>query len=1071
MFNRVTRRGFLATSGVAATLVPARLPAAPLLFRIDALKADNLVDPMQIHSRQVRLSWQLKSGRRGTIQRAYRIGVASSRAGAEAGRFDLWDSGRVADAKSFDVRYAGKPLASRTRCYWTVEAWDDQGAHARSAVAHWEMGLLDPSDWAGPWIGAETAAMRADRLAGFHYLTGASANDAAQGGRSFRLAIDLPEAADLTIYVVGSRQPEAMLDGKPLELPARDPVAFGPPPPYRVHASLPRGRHLLAVHVPTRPHADSDQPRCGMLVRVDFASHKVAHFPGDKALTIAGKPASWADVGGDDRGWEAARVGGEAPFPGRGAFLMRRPFEAKRAVRSARLYMTTLGAYVPMLNGARIGDQIMSPEWTDFRRDVYYRAYDVTAQVKPGANVLGALVGDGWYGSYMAPAGRFGFGHAPLRLRAQLELEYADGSREVIGSDDRWSLSHSAITASDIYDGEDVDARLDQPGWSRTDFTPGDGWEAAHAVDTPAIRLLGAELQPIRPTQTLKPVAITTGPGGGAVVDFGQNFAGWVRLRVTGEAGRRITLRFAELLGKDGGVNQSNLRAARAADTYILRGDAGGERFEPTFTYHGFRYVQIDGLPGSLSPDAIEGVVVHSDLPETGQLTLSQHVPQQLWQNALWSQRSNFFGTPTDCPQRDERLGWMGDAHVFWDAACFNMDTAAFARKFMLTVREDQRQDGSFPDFAPNNDLEHFTPPGSSPGWADAGVFIPWTSWQRYGDTAIVDQHWDAMERFLASIHASNPNLLWVNGRGNDFGDWLSLDGKSDGDATTPKDLIGTAMWKGCADAMVDMADATGRADGAQRYRALSQAITTAFNRAYVKADGRVGNESQTGYILALQFDILPPALRQTSADRLAADIVRRGKLLSTGFLGTPYSLDVLSDAGHHALVYDLLLRTAYPSWGYMIAHNATTIWERWNGDVGDREMNSYNHYALGAVSGFMFRRIAGISPTAPGFTRFRFDPVYDPRMPKAGGRYDSQAGPIATRWEQQPGGAFSLDISIPANSRCALALPATSIAQVREGGRAIAEKDFARIPGGKRIVLDVGSGDYSFSVTRPDYG
>jgi alpha-L-rhamnosidase len=462
---------------------------------------------------------------------------------------------------------------------------------------------------------------------------------------------------------------------------------------------------------------------------------------------------------------------------------------------------------------------------------------------------------------------------------------------------------------------------------------------------------------------------------------------------------------------------------------------------------------------------------VHSDLPETGQLTLSQHVPQQLWQNALWSQRSNFFGTPTDCPQRDERLGWMGDAHVFWDAACFNMDTAAFARKYMLTVREDQRADGSFPDFAPNNDLEHFTPPGSSPGWADAGVFIPWTSWQRYGDTSIVDEHWDAMERFLASIRASNPDLLWVNGRGNDFGDWLSLDGKSDGDATTPKDLIGTAMWKGCADAMIDMAQATGRTDGEQRYRELSRAITAAFNRAYVKSDGRVGNESQTGYILALHFDLLPPALRQVSADRLAADIVQRGKLLSTGFLGTPYSLDVLSDAGHHALVYDLLLRTAYPSWGYMIAHNATTIWERWNGDVGDREMNSYNHYALGAVSGFMFRRIAGISPTAAGFARFRFDPVYDPRMPKAGAGYDSQAGPIATRWEQQPGGVFALDISIPANSRCALCLPATAIGQVREGGRAITAKDFAQIPGGKRLVLDVGSGDYRFTVSRPDYG
>jgi len=1053
----------------AATLASTHLPAAPLPLRVDALQADNLVDPMQLHSRQVRLSWQLKSDRRNCAQRAYRIGVASTRERAESGRYDLWDSGQVTSAQCFDISYAGAPLTSRARCFWIVEVWDDQGARARSAVAKWEMGLLDPVDWIGPWIGAETEAMRADRLAGFHYLSGSAHNDAPDGGRSFRMPIDLPEPADLTIYLVGSRQPEAMLDGKPLSLPPRDPVAFGPPPPYLVRASLPRGRHVLAMHVPANPHASVDKPRCAMLARADLASHNVVHFPGDKALTIAGKPASWADAVVDDQGWEAAHASSAAPFPGRGAFLMRRQFQTNGAIRSARLYMTTLGAYVPMLNGERVGEEQMSPEWTDFRKDVFYRAYDVTDRVKPGDNVLGAIVGDGWYGSYMAPAGRFGFGDAPLRLRAQLELEFADGSREVIASDEKWAVSPAGIVASDIYDGEDVDARLDQPGWARTDFTLDSRWEPARAVATPSIRMLGAALPPIRPTRLLKPVAITHGPGGAAVVDFGQNFAGWARLRVKGETGQRLTLRFAELLGKDGGVDQSNLRAARATDTYVLRGDPQGEQFEPRFTYHGFRYVQIDGLSDSLTPDAIDGVVVRSDLEETGELTLSQHVPQQLWQNTLWSQRSNFFGTPTDCPQRDERLGWMGDAHVFWDAACFNMDTAAFARKFMLTVREDQREDGSFPDFAPNNDLEHFTPPGSSPGWADAGVFIPWTNWQRYGDTSLIDQHWHAMERFLASIQAANPDHLWVNERGNDFGDWLSLDGKNAGDATTPKDLIGTAMWKGCAEAMVDMAGATRRSDGVKAYRALSRTITDAFNRAYVKNDGSVGNGSQTGYILALHFDLLPQALRQRSADLLVADIVRRGKLLSTGFLGTPYSLDVLADAGHHALVYDLLLRTAYPSWGYMIAHNATTIWERWNGDVGNREMNSYNHYALGAVSGFMFRRIAGISPTAPGFARFRFDPVCDPRMPRAGGRYDSHSGPITTRWDRQPG-AFALNISIPANSRCAVCLPATSLTQIREGGQPITAKQFDLLPEGKRIVLDMGSGDYAFTVAGPDY-
>ncbi|HEX7781576.1 MAG TPA: family 78 glycoside hydrolase catalytic domain [Sphingobium sp.] len=1073
MASSISRRGFIATAGVTTALIATPIRARPVAgLRIEAQHADGLDNPLNLHAQQVRLSWRLVSPRRDILQQAYRIGVATSRTAAEAGQFDLWDSGRVDGRQSFDVRYGGKPLASRDRCFWQVEVWDNQGQHAMSPVASWEMGLLDPRDWHAPWIAAETAPIREDRLAGLPWLTGGDGEKASIDGRSYRLPLNLPEAAEVTLFLVGNRQPEAMLDGQPLALPPRNPDAFGPPPPCRLRLSLSRGRHLLALFVPgdPRPRPDSRPPRGAMLVRADLASGHSLHITGEKARVTAGRPDGWGTPALSDSHWPAVQaVPGEgAPFPGNGAFLLRRAFAVGKPVRSARLYMTALGSYVPMLNGERVGCQAVTPEWTDFRRHVLYRAYDVTDRIKAGDNVLGAIVGDGWYGGYMAPAGRFGFGPPPLRLRAQLELDYQDGGREVIAGEDGWSLARSAITACDIYDGEEVDARRDQPGWADTGFTPPPHlWEPASPVDTPALLLVGAMLPAIEPSQTLKPDSIKQRADGSVLVDFGQNFAGWIRLRVTGETGRKIQMRYAELIGKDGAVDQASLRAAHATDSYILRGDAGGETFEPRFTYHGFRYVQIDGLPDALSADAIDGIVVHSHLPETGQLKLGQYVPQRLWQNGLWSQRSNFFGTPTDCPQRDERLGWTGDAHVFWDAACFNMDTAAFTRKFMLDIRDAQRSDGSFPDIAPNNDLAHFTPPGSSPGWGDAGVSIPWMSWQRYGDTAVIDEHWQAMVRFLGSIHKANPDFLWVKERGNDFGDWLSLDGKEPGDPTTPKDLIGTAMWKAAADAMVDMARATNRDGDVRRYQAMAASITQAFNRAYVRTDGSVGNGSQTGYIQALHFGLLPEAQRAAAVGHLVADIERRGKVLSTGFLGTPYSLDVLADAGHIGLVYDLLLRTAYPSWGYMIAHNATTTWERWNADMEGDSMNSYNHYALGAVSGFMFRRIAGISPIVPGFARFRFDPVYDPRMPNAGARYESQAGPIVTNWQRRPDGAFALDLSVPANSRCELHLPATSVAQVRaDGGTATR---FKAMPG-RKLVLDVGSGDYAFSVLRPDY-
>jgi alpha-L-rhamnosidase len=440
-----------------------------------------------------------------------------------------------------------------------------------------------------------------------------------------------------------------------------------------------------------------------------------------------------------------------------------------------------------------------------------------------------------------------------------------------------------------------------------------------------------------------------------------------------------------------------------------------------------------------------------------------------LWQNALWSQRSNFIGIPTDCPQRDERLGWMGDAHVFWDAAAYNMDVAAFTTRFMGDVEDAQRATGGYADFAPDASGGTFTRAGSSPGWADAGVILPWTVWWRYGDTGIIDAHWDSMARFMGSIQKANPDLIWSRERGSDYADWLALDAKQPGDPTTPKDLVGTAMWKAAADAMAQMAAATGRTVEADAYRALAAGLTQAFIRAFVKADGAVGNGSQTGYIQALHFGLMPTELRTAGVANLVSDIKRRGTLLSTGFLGTPYSLDVLADAGESQLVYDLLLRTSYPSWGYMIAKNATTIWERWNGDVGDKSMNSFNHYALGGVVGFLYRRIAGIDATSPGFASFRFDPVYDARLKQGTGRYQSRAGLITTRWKRAASGEFRLELQVPPNTSANVILPTNRIAAVREGSRQLLPSKSIKVQdggAGGTVSLTVGPGRYDFRTT-----
>jgi alpha-L-rhamnosidase len=762
----------------------------------------------------------------------------------------------------------------------------------------------------------------------------------------------------------------------------------------------------------------------------------------------------WAHPGFDDAAWVAARAAAidpGQPLPPTPARMLRRDFAIAKPIERARLYITALGAYEAFINGQRVGDGRLSPESTDFRKRALYRVHDVTMLLSQGANTIGAHVGDGWYASVVAPGGRYAFGPPPRRLLAQLEIVFVDGSTAVVGTDGDWRIGISPVLASEIYDGEVWDARAEQPGWNTPGFDAS-GWEQARAATAPSCALVAETAPPIRATMTLQPRAISEPRPGVFVFDFGQNFAGVCRLNVKGSAGDRVELRFAEILRGDGEIDQANLRAAKARDIYILRGDPAGETFEPSFTYHGFRYVEVEGFPGRPTLEALEGVVLHSDLPVTGGLRIEQPLIEGLWQNSLWSQRSNFTGIPTDCPQRDERLGWLGDACVFWDAAAFNMDVYAFTARFTDDMRDAQTGAGAFSDYAPAAMRAGDQP---APGWADAGVVLPWTAWMRSGNTSVIERNWDAIVRYLGYLEAANPDHLWRNKRGLDFGDWLALDAKQPGDPTTPKDLIGSAWWAYSASLAAEMAAAIGRLDEAERLAAMREQICQAFQSEYVRADGGVGNDSQTGYILALHFGLVPEGLREAAVERLVADIERRGGALSTGFLGTPFALDVLADAGRADLVYDLLLRTEVPSWGYMVAKGATTIWERWNGDVGDVAMNSFNHYALGAVTGFLFRRIAGIAPAAPGFKQVAIRPVLDPRVMRGGGAFVSVLGEISTEWEQGEGGAFRLAVVIPPNAQARVHLPARPDQKVVGDGEPLVE--LARTP--EEAILEIGSG------------
>ena len=681
-----------------------------------------------------------------------------------------------------------------------------------------------------------------------------------------------------------------------------------------------------------------------------------------------------------------------------------------------------------------------------------------------GNNVIGALLGDGWYGSGLTWVGMHFFS-PPDRFVAQLEIDYADGSHETVITDESWKTAESPILRSDIYGGEDYDARLEEAGWEKPGFDDSK-WVPAVVGDAPSIALSSQIDSPAQVIATLTPKKVTPLANGAYIFDMGQNMVGWANLKVKGAAGTKVRLRFAEILNPDGTIYTANLRNADATDDYTLRG-GDEETFSPHFTFHGFRYVEMTGYPGPPPLDAVRGEVVSSVSGDpAATLKTSSDLVNQMWSIGIWGQRGNFLSIPTDCPQRDERLGWMGDAGVFWRTGSYNFDIAAFSQKFIQDIVDAQTSQGAFTNVSPNTlPFGGGGTEGTSawnegmvgaPGWGDAGVIVPWTTWLQYGDQAVIEQNWDAMQRWMEFIQSRNPDFLRSKGVGPNFADWLAPD------ENTNKDLLATAYWSLIANQMSQMARAIGKGDDARRYDDLVQNIRAAFQKAYIKADGTVGTGTQTSYVVALYAGMAPTSLEPLLVDKLVKNIEARNWHLSTGFLGTPFLLFTLADHGHSDVAYRLLLNDTYPSWGYMLSKGATTWWERWNGDTGDPEMNSYNHYAFGSVIAWVYRYAAGIdtTPDSPGFKQIVIHPHLDSRMPSARAEYESVYGKIVSDWKGTSGGPFSLAVTIPANTSARIFLPATAGLHVTEGGNAIN----AQAENGS-YVIRVGSGSYNFEV------
>jgi alpha-L-rhamnosidase len=754
----------------------------------------------------------------------------------------------------------------------------------------------------------------------------------------------------------------------------------------------------------------------------------------------------------------------------------RKEFLLTKAITSARVYITAHGFYELQLNGKKIGDQVLTPGWTSYGKRLQYQVYDITNMLSKGNNAIGAVLGDGWYRGTLAWGNNWAIYGKRLGILLQLKITFTDGSESMIVSDETWkSTNDGAIRMNDIYNGETYDATKKLTGWNNPGYDD-KNWQSVKTGNYNNGNLIASEGSPIKKIQEIKPVKIFRTPKGNLIVDMGQNMVGWLRLKVSGNKGTVITLRHAEVLDKSGEFYTTNLRAAKCQLTYTLAG-TGEEIYEPRFTFMGFRFVEVSGFPGELTTDNLTGVVVHSDMSVTGHYECSNPLINQLQHNIQWGQKGNFVDIPTDCPQRDERLGWTGDAQAFCRTAAFNMDVSSFFTKWLKDIAADQKPGGEVPDVIPDIlNKQGSTTAQPSAGWGDVSVIAPWTMYLVYGDKNFLENQYKSMKAWVEYIRKkAGDSYIWKGG--SKYGDWLfyhpPVNNHTEADGYTEHDFIATAFYAYSTSILAEAAKALGKTDDAKIYADLFNKIKEVFINEYVTKAGRVGTNSQTSYVLALKFKLLPDSLRSKAAEFLATDIKERDNHLSTGFLGTPYLCHVLSDNGYTDIAYDLLLQESYPSWLYPVKMGATTIWERWDGEKTDSTfedpgMNSFNHYAYGAIGDWMYRVSAGIETMGPGYKHIIIQPHPTNKLAYSRASFESSYGTIASGWEKKDGKVI-IKVKVPVNTSAIIILPATGQDKVTEGGKALSQNIYLKDikTADKKLTMQAGSGEYTFEIAE----
>ena len=1045
------------------------------------LRCESLDNPLGIDATQPGLSWILNSDERGQRQTAHQILVASSAAKLKAGQGDLWDSGKVDSDRSIQVGYAGRPLVSHAQCFWQVRVWDKDGKVSDwSKPASWTMGILNPSGWKAKWIGldGENATNYLTNTSWIWFPAGEPEKSAPPGTNYFRRVVTIPAGRQIQrarFQYTGDNECRGWINE--FDLGARNNprmVRFND-----IGTRLEPGKTYVFGLTGRNTGTNSKPAGVVGLLEIEFAAGEPLIIATDDQWKVSDQEIpGWNKLDFDDSAWVPAKVLGpvgmepwgntrtaeERRLPAR---WLRKEFSVEKKIQRATVSFSGLGWSELYLNGSKVGDHVLSPAFAQYNKRVFYVTFDVTKQLRRGTNAMGVVLGNGRYyaGRSKVYSGTVDFGFPKLLL--QLRLEYMDGSVSEIVSDESWKLmTDGPIVANNDYDGEEYDARSSFRGWSEPGFYD-QSWPAAQIVGTPPGVVAAEMIEPMRVTQTLKPVAMTMPKPGVYIFDLGQNLVGWCRLQVTGPAGTQVSLRFAETLKPDGTLYLANLRGARATDTYTLNG-AGVEVWEPRFTSHGFRYVEMTGYPGKPTLDSLAGRVVNDDLKTAGEFECSSPLLNQIYRAIVWGVRGNYHSIPTDCPQRDERQGWLGDRSEESRGETYLFDNGALYAKWLQDMADAQRPGGSVPDVAP----AYWPIYSDNVIWPSSGIIIPEMLREQFDDTQIIARHYDSARKWMNFMTGFITNGLISK---DIYGDWClppedpALIHSKDPKKATDKTLLATSYFYHDLGLMERYAKRLGKSDDARKFHALAEKMKAAFNQKFLNRKlGQYDNGTQTSCVLPLAFGLVPDDMHQRIFNHLVDKIENESHgHIGTGLVGGQYLMRVLSDNGRADLAGKIATQKDYPGWGYMMAQGATTIWELWNGNTADPTMNSGNHVMLvGDLVIWLYENLAGIKtdPDQPGFKHIIMQPQPAADLTFVRATHHSPYGLIVSDWKKD-GGTFDWQIAIPANTTATVCLPAKSIERVFESGKFASHADgvkFLRMESGC-AVFNVGSGQYHF--------